>query len=149
MCNLGEAIAQQAFEEGYKQGYEFEVWLGKELKTDKSIEQIIEMGIEKGKELGIREDVVPWIKKSIEKRFGVFIFLTKMSMEKDNLTLDEVLALGKLPYREESVVRYYFSRNDELNDSVIEGAKKVFQRMWDNERARAAAHATQGDAKKP
>lgn len=140
MINLGEAI--------YQQGYQFGAWVREALETDQSIEQILALGIQKGNELGIR-DAASKIQEDIEERFGVFIFLTKMSMEKDNLTLDEVLALGKLPYREESVVRYYFSRNDELNDSVIEGAKKVFQRMWDNERARAAAHAPQGDAKKP
>ena len=134
MINLGEAI--------YQQGYQFGAWVREALETDQSIEQILALGIQKGNELGIR-DAASKIQEDIEERFGVFIFLTKMSMEKDNLTLDEVLALGKLPYREESVVRYYFSRNDELNDSVIEGAKKVFQRMWDNERARAAAHAPQ------
>lgn len=147
MINLGEAI--------YQQGYQFGAWVREALETDMSVEQILELGIQKGEELYIRDPATK-IQEDIEERFGVCIFITKLGMEEKNLTLDEALARGEFTYREESVIRYYFSRNDELNDRVMEGAekilpgaKKVLQRVLDDKRERAAAHAPQGDAKKP
>lgn len=138
MCNLGEAI--------YERSCEFWGWVREALETDQSVEQILELGIQKGNEL--YRDPASEIQEYIEERFGVFIFLTKMSMEKNNSTLDEMLALMELPYREESVVRYYFSQNDELDDRVMTGAKKVFQRIAGLQEG-TTAHAPQGDAKKP
>lgn len=73
MCNLSEAIVDEAIERGWKEGLEKGIEQGIEQGIEKGIEKGIEQGIEKGLEQGIEKGQEKGLEQGMEQLIANFL----------------------------------------------------------------------------